>query len=319
VFDINWNITVGNYKLLMLDNATVTHSVEQLSDTAEIVLPGSHFNKTLDIEDKFKRGDAVLIQLGYNVKKPVDLVDEFNGFVESISTDDGSIKIKCEDGLFKFRVAVVDKEFVEPTLKDILNYVLQPGYTLDCNYSFSYDKFVILNCTAYEVLKKIQEETNANIYLKDKVLHIHPQYENIFGTAKYSFQANIEKSDLEYKKAEDRPVLVTIEGKGRDGKVIKQTAGVSGGDTITKTIPGVSSLASLKLAAEEQLKVKSYTGYSGSFTGWLVPYCDAGYKVILSDSDYEYKSGNYYVTEVVTKVGKSGGSRQVKLGKKISA
>jgi len=318
MFDINWNITIGKYKLLMLDSATITHSVEQLSDTAEIVLPGSNYNKpirdgALDIKDIMKRGDAVLIQTGYDNA----LVDEFTGFLESIATDDGSIKIKCEDGLFNFRKAVADKEFTSPALKDILNYILQPGYTLNCNYSFNYDKYTIRNCTAYEVLKKIQEETKANIYLKDKVLHVHPQYEDIFGTVKYSFQDNIEKSELEYKNAEDRPVLVTVEGKGKDGKVIRETAGVTGGDTVTLKIDGVSNLTTLKTLAVEQLKVKSYTGYSGRFKGWLLPFCDAGYKVILSDSDYEYKSGTYYVTEVVTKVSKSGGERTVKLGRKI--
>ena len=303
----------------MLDSATITRSVEQLSDTAEIVLPGAHFNKALEIESKIKRGDAVMIQLGYNVEIPEeDFFDEFSGFVESIATDDGSIKIKCEDGLFKFRVAIEDKEFVAPTLNTILTYILQPGYTLDCTYSFSYDKYVIQGCTAYDVLKKIQDETKANIYLKDKVLHVHPQYEDIFGSASYSFQENIEKSSLEYKNAEDRPVLVTVEGKGIDGKVIKATAGVTGGDAVTLKIDGVSNITTLKTLATEQLKIKSYTGYSGSFTGWLIPYCDAGYKVILSDSDYEYKSGNYYVTEVVTKIAKIC-ERTIKLGKKISA
>lgn len=317
MFDINWNIKIGKYKLLMLDSATITHSVEQLSDTAEIVLPASHFNKALNIEDKIKRGDLVLIQLVYNMKKDADFVDEFTGYVESIAPDDGSIKLKCEDGLFQFRKAVAEKEFINPSLNDILNYVLQPGYTLNCDYGFNYDKFVIPNCTAYDVLKKIQEETKANIYLKDNVLHVHPQYEEIFGTAKYSFQHNIEKSSLEYKNSEDRPVLVTVEGKGTDGKVIRETAGITGGDSVTLKIEGVSSRDTLKKLAEEQLKVKSYTGYSGNFTAWLIPYCDAGYKVILSDEDYEYKNGTYYVTEVVTKVSKSGAERTVKLGRKI--
>ena len=132
-----------------------------------------------------------------------------------------------------------------------------------------------------------------------------------------SFQDNIEKSELEYKNAEDRPVLVTVEGKGKDGKVIRETAGVTGGDTVTLKIEGVSNITTLKTLAEEQLKVKSYTGYSGSITGWLIPYCDAGYQVILSDADYEHKDGSYYGTEVVTKVSKSGGERTVKLGRKI--
>jgi hypothetical protein len=69
--------------------------------------------------------------------------------------------------------------------------------------------------------------------------------------------------------------------------------------------------------AGEQLKTKSYTGYSGSFTGWLVPWCDAGYKVSITDRDYEIKDGTYYVLEVVTTFSKSGGVREVKIGMKL--
>lgn len=317
MFNISWNIKIGTYKLLMLDSVTITRSVEQLSDTAEIVIPGALFNKAIEIEKKIKRGDEVIIEAGYDIVKASDYKKEFVGYVESISADDGSIKIKCEDGIFIFRKKVEDKEFVSPTLNTILNYILPSGYTLECNYAFTYDKYVIRNSMAYDVLKKIQQETKANIYLKDKVLHVHPQYQDIFGTAFYSFQENIEKSSLEYKKAEDRPVLVTVEGKGSDGKVIRETAGVTGGDEVTIKIEGVSSLTTLKTLAEEQLKVKSYTGYSGSFTAWLIPYCDAGYKVSIVDEDYEYKDGSYYCTEVVTKISKSGAERTIKLGMKI--
>ena len=315
LFNLSWKITLENYQLMLLEGVEITRSVEQLSDTATITLPGSVFNKALDIEDKIKRGNTVKIELGYND----DLVTEFEGFIESIETNDGSITIKCEDAIYKLRQPVSDKEFTNPDVSVILNYVLAQigGYTLSCDYQFKYDKFTILSNTAYKVVKQIQEETKANVYLKGNVLHVHGQYKEIFGTAEYSFQQNIESSELEYRNADDRKTEVVVEGKSKDGKVIRETAGQKGGDTITKTIPGVSDPASLKNMAEEQLKVKSYTGYSGSFTGWLIPYCDAGYKVTISDDDYEFKDGTYYVLEVVTNFSKSGGSRQIKIGSKI--
>jgi hypothetical protein len=315
LFNLSWKITLENYQLMLLEGVEITRSVEQLSDTATITLPGSVFNKALEIEDKIKRGNTVKIELGYND----DLVTEFEGFIESIETNDGSITIKCEDAIYKLRQPVADKELVNPDVSDVLNYVLSQieGYTLSCDYQFKYDKFTILSNTAYKVVKQIQEETKANIYLKGKILHVHPQYKEIFGLAEYSFQQNIESSELEYRNADDKKTEVIVEGKSKDGKVIRETAGQKGGDTITIKIDGVSDPASLKNMAEEQLKVKSYTGYSGSFTGWLIPYCDAGYKVTISDDDYEYKSGTYYVLEVVTNFSKAGGSRTVKIGSKI--
>ncbi len=315
MFDITWEITVGKYKLMMLDNATIMRSVEQLSDTAEIVLPGSCFNKAIEIEKSIKRGDAVTINAGYDGKNET----EFTGYLEAIATDDGAITLKCEDGIYNFRKPVKDKEFTKPDVKEILNYICSEigGYSLSCDYSFTYDKYVIRGNTGHDILKKIQEETKANIYLKEKVLHVHPQYKEIFGTAKYSFQDNIEKSDLEYRSKEDRPYEVTVEGKGADGKVIRVTSGNKGGDSETIKRDGVSDIGSLTTLAEEVAKRKSYTGYSGSFTGWLVPWCDAGYKVSLTDEDYEFKNGDYYVLSVETKISKSGGERTVKIGMKI--
>jgi hypothetical protein len=315
---------------MLLEGVEITRSVEQLSDTATITLPGSVFNKALEIEDKIKRGNTVKIELGYNADMTTTtpappkegnsaLVTEFEGFIESIETNDGSITIKCEDAIYQLRQPVADKELINPDVSDVLNYVLAQieGYTLSCDYQFKYDKFTILSNTAYKVVKQIQEETKANVYLKGNVLHVHPQYKEIFGLAEYSFQHNIESSELEYRNADDKKTEVIVEGKSKDGKVIRETAGEKGGDTITIKIDGVSDPASLKNMAEEQLKVKSYTGYSGSFTGWLIPYCDAGYKVTISDEDYEYKSGTYYVLEVVTNFSKAGGSRQIKIGSKI--
>lgn len=316
MFDLTWQITIGKYKLLMLDSCTVVRSVEQLADTAEIVLPGACFNKAVEIEKQIKRGDDVTIKMGYDGK---DEKVEFSGYLEAIATDDGSVKLKCEDNIFKFRKPLVDKEFVNPDVKDILQYICsQAGnYTLKCDYSWKYDKYVIKGSTGHDELKKIQSECKANVYLKGNELHMHGQYQELFGKAQYSFQENIEESDLEYKIAEDRPFECIVEGKGADGKEIRATAGNKGGDSETIKREAVSDMATLQLLADETVKHRSYAGYSGSFKGWLIPWCDAGYKVSLSDTDYEYKSGDYYVLEVETKLSSSGGERTIKIGAKI--
>ena len=315
MFDLTWKIKVGKYKLNMLDNVKIIRSFEQLSDTAVIVLPGTCFNKAIEIESQIKRGDAVSVQAGYDN----NLVSEFEGFIESISTDGAAIKINCEDAIFEFRKAVSDKQFISPDVKDLLQYICDQigGYSVSCDYSFKYDKFVIHNATGYDVLKKVQEECKANVYVKDKVLHLHPQYKEITGAVKYSFQQNIEKSDLEYKDARDRVVEVIVEGKGHDGKVIRVFAGSTGGDQVTIKIDGVSDQSTLKALAQEQLKIKSYTGYSGHFTGWLLPYCESGYKASIKDEDYEFKDGDYYVLEVETTISSAGGQRKITVGMKL--
>ena len=318
MYKMCWKIGIGNYNLKMIESVTVKRSVESLADTATITLPATVFNKALNVDEKIKRGDAVKIELGYDDK----LETEFEGYVESISTDGGSLVLNCEDGIFLYRVEIPNKEMVNASVKDILNYVnkeIGHNFSLQCDYDFSYDKFVIKNANGYDVLKKIQEEAMPNIYLKKNVLHIHPQYSEIFGELKYDFSKNIdaEGTDLKYKKKENRKVRVTIEYTGSDGKTKKYEYGDMGGESITKKT-STSNYSSIKLLAQQEYESKSYDGYEGSFQGWLIPYCDAGYKVTINDPDYEYKNGTYYVLEVETTFSKDGGVRKITLGKILS-
>ena len=313
---MTWNIRIGKYRLLMLDSALINRSVEQLSDTAIIVLPGAYYNQALQVEQQIQRGSRVVIELGYDN----DLQREFTGFVDAIHTDDGSLRIVCEDGLFKYRVALENRVLKNVSLTDVLAFLHRfiPGYSYVCDYDFTYEQFAIQDATAYDVLKKIQEETKANIYLKDTVLHIHPQYSEIFGTVNYDFAKNIESSDLQYRQETERNVRVVVESKGRDGKVKKVEAGTTGGDNVAIKIGGVASLSSLQKIADEALLQRRYTGYEGSFKTWLVPFIDAGYKARLRDDDYEYKNGVYYVTKVETTFSQMGAIRTVSIGKKLS-
>lgn len=315
MYDLTWNITIGKYRLMLLDSVEITRSVEQLSDVATIVLPGSFFNKAIGIESQIKRGDPVFIDLGYDGT----LQREFSGFVEAIHADDGSLSIKCEDGLFAYRVGLENKVLASITLQGLLDHIHKTvtGFKTSCDYTFTYDKFTIQDATAYDVLKKVQEETKANIYVKDDTLHIHPQYTEVFGNATYDFARNIEASDLKYRQESERTVQVIVESKGRDGKIVRAEAGTTGGEKITLKLGGVAAKASLQKVADETLLQHRYTGYEGSFDAWMLPFCDAGYKAVIRDADYEYKNGIYYVTKVVTTFSSAGGKRTIQLGKKL--
>lgn len=312
-----WKITIGKYELKMLDSVEITHSVDALSDTAEISLPSAAFNRPFAINDKIKRGDTVTIQLGYDD----NLVAEFDGFLSQLPiTDNGNLVLKCEDSLFLLRKRIKNEVLVGCSVKKLLTHVLGEigGFSLNCSYDFNYDKFTIINATGYDVLKKVQEETKANIYLKGNTLHVHPQYVEIHGNVKYDFEVNIELADLKYRNAEDRPYFVTVESKSRDGKTVKAEAGTTGGDAMHINVQSVTDKASLQKLANEAIKTKSYTGYEGTITGWLIPYVESGYQVRIHDADYEYKTGNYYCIEVKTKLSQDGGVRTIKLGKKLS-
>lgn len=318
MYRMSWNIKIGGYRLKMVEKVSIKRSVELLADTATVTLPATVFNKTISIEDKIKVGDTVEIELGYND----DLKTEFKGYLKSIKTDGGSLTLELEDDIYLFRKSVKDEEMKDASVKKILENICSQvgGFSVSCDYDFTYDKFVINNATGYDVLKKIQDEASPNIYLKDKVLHVHPQYAEIFGEARYDFGKNIERegTDLKYKSEDERKFLIVVEGTDETGATVSVEKGVTGGDKMTLKLPGVSSRSSLEQKAQSVLEQKVYTGYEGSFQTWLVPYVDAGYKVAITDPDYEIKNGTYYVISVETTFSKDGGVRKVTLGKRLN-
>lgn len=321
MFTMDWNILFNNagkkFKLGLLAECEIDCSVDNLADTATIVLPESVFNEVFNIESKVSRGTQVTIQLGYDGK----LQTEFEGFIQDITTNDSTLKIVCEDALFLFRVGVPDVELKPTSLKNIAQYLIDkidPSFTLNCDFDISYEKFVIHKATGYDVLKKLQEETKANVYFDtmNKVLHIHAPYAEIGGVVKYSMQQNIEKSALEYKRAIDKKVEVTIESTDSKGKVKSITAGTTGGDKINLKV-GPMSEADMQKVAAAALKKNNFDGYSGSFDGWLIPFVRPTYSAIINDDDYPYKNGRYYVIGVKTSFSESGGKRTVTPGIKL--
>lgn len=318
MFSMDFDITIGKFRLAMLERVLVKCSVESLADTATITLPGSEYNRALEIEDKVKEGDPVVVKFGYNADLQ-ELPVEFEGYVKSIAADDGSIQIECEDEIYKFRKDLQNKVLSKVTVKDLLQHVIGElgGYDLACDYDFEYDQFTIYAATALDVLKKVQEETRANIYLKGKTLHVHPQYAQIGKKVIYDLAVNIEKSDLKYKDARKRKFIATVEGTDAKGKTIKVTKGTPGGDKFTIKIPGISHKPSLEKRAEEELKIRAYSGYEGNFTAWLIPRIEPTDMAEIRDAGYEYKTGSYYTVTVESEFSSAGGSRKVTIGKKI--
>ena len=195
---------------------------------------------------------------------------------------------------------------------------IDPSYTVLCDYDIAYEKFVVHQATAYDVLKKLQSETKANIYFntEKKQLHIHPPYVEKGGEVRYSMQRNIEQSSLEYKRAIDKKIEVTIESTDIKGNTKKITSGTTGGDKVTIKMGSMSEADMRKIADAELLK-RSADGYEGSFDAWLVPFVQPTYSAIVKDSDYPYKDGRYYVVSVTTNFSESGGKRTVQLGVKL--
>ena len=130
-------------------------------------------------------------------------------------------------------------------------------------------------------------------------------------------QKNIEKSSLEYKKAIDRKFELTIEKIKKDGTVITEKIGQSGGETKTVKV-GTLDAQSIKMRAETEFKEFAADKYDGSFDAWLIPYCEPTYSAKIVDFDYPEQSGIYYVKSTKVNISSSGGVRTITPGIKLA-
>lgn len=317
MFTLGYDIRLGDFRLGMLDKVEIHRSVELLADTATIVLPGAEYNKALEVESLIKRGDPVSITIGY---EETGLREEFRGWIQRISTDDGSITIECEDDLYKFRKSIPNDELKQVKLESLLKKVISGiggSYKLDCTYSWTYEKFVISNATGYDVLKKVQEECGADIYLADDTLHVHAPAEAVGDDVYYDFTLNVEECDLTYRTAEDRKVQVVVKATMPDGTVKEIETGSTGGDKVEIRC-ATSDEASMRQRGQTEVKRLSFDGYEGNITTWLIPYCKPGDTAELRDEDYPEKDGRYFVQAVTTEFSRDGGKRTVELGFRLS-
>ena len=317
MYTLDFEVKIGEFYLGMVDSITIHKSVELLADTCEIVLPAARLNKALEIEEQIKRGDEVSVSIGY---KEVGIKEEFKGYLQRISTDGGSIKLFCEDDLFQFRKDLPNEELKKISLSDLLSKVVKgigKNYKVNCSYTWVYDKFVIRDATGYDVLKKVQEECGADIYLTDGVLHIHPPGEVVGKERFYDFAVNIEEAELSFKRAEDKKVKVVVKAIMPDGKVKEIEVGSTGGEKIEVKCHA-SDTASMKARGEAEVKRRTFDGYDGSITTWLIPECNPGDTASIHDGDYTYKDGTYFVRSVTTEFSEGGGKRKVELGYRLS-
>lgn len=317
MYTMAYYIAVADYHLGMIDKVEIHASVELLADTAVITLPAAQFGRTLDVESRLHRGDPVHIWLGY---RETGLHSEFVGFLQRISTDGGNIALHCEDALYAFRKDIPNEVLQNVTLDALLSHIIsQAGlsFSVSCSYQWTYQKFVINNASAYDVLRKVQEECGADIYISDGTLHVHPPGELLRDTVYYDLQRNVEKTDLTYRQADDKKLCVVVKANMPDGTVREIEVGTTGGERLEIKSPSTDT-ASMQLRGEMELRRRCYDGYEGSLTTWLEPFIAPACAAAVHDADYTYKDGTYFVTAVTTEFSSAGGIRKVQLGFRLS-
>lgn len=319
------NIQIGDYTFNQVNNVSIVKSVDLLSDTAEIKLPMSALfgNKEVgferkQLEQEIKAGDKVTITLAY--KDVIETV-EFEGYVRWLKPNTPTITIECEDAMYLIRQKQINHNFGKTTLNDVLTYIVDgTGVQLAADLpEVNFDKFLLKNVNGAQALEKLKDEYGLYVFIDDdgKLFAGLRQTKNIGNEQLYNIYKNVVSHDLRFRRAEDVRISLKVVGVLKDNKKVEVVVGDTSGEQRTLYKYNISDVDQLKKIGEAELSDMKFTGYEGSITSFLEPFCTRGYTANIEDKNYPDRTGNYFVPKVTTTFGTGGARRKIELGTKL--
>ncbi|MFS2189812.1 hypothetical protein ACCC92_24260 [Mucilaginibacter sp. Mucisp84] len=326
MFRLTSIVQIGSYQLRGgVNNVAIKRSVKDMIDTAIIKIPGigrvtgkdTLPASSIETSKLFQEGDKVSILLGYNN----DNRNEFQGFVRRV-TPSIPVTIECEGYAWQLRRKRVLKSWKSVTLKEFLKELVSDT---DIKLSpfipdMSLTNLTVNHANALKTLEYIKDKLHLAVYFQFDTLYVGLE-EGVPGSrVKYRLGYNTIRDDqLKYRLASDTKVLVRlVTGKGKKAKRALIEVGDKDGSLIEKTITNVTSDADLKRIANDLLTQAKYTGYEGSITGFLQPYCQPCDTAGIIDRMYNERGGNYFAEGVEVDFGTNGAQRKVHIGRSLS-
>jgi len=321
MFVLSADIKIGRYRFKQITNVRIERTSRLIADTAEVEMPLSFTlenKQRLTTEKAIKRGDKVLIQLGYGG----NLETEFEGFVTEVKASRDKTVIKCEDNAFLLRKQVTNKAFGKTTLKQVLNYVASEcGVQLNGQCAdVQFERFVLRNVTGLQVIKKLKDTYGLSAFFDyDGKLYVGLAYSYNTGEVIYNLRKNVitDKTDLEFKVADDIKLKVRAVSILKDNTRLEVELGDDDGELRTLYFYNITSESELRQLAQQELERLKYTGYRGKIAALGEPWAAFGMTATVRDSNYPQREGKYYVESVRTDFGQNGFHRTVELGPKI--
>ena len=340
-YNISLRITIADkLQFTVCQSIHIESSVQVLANNAKLELPREFRNavdkvgKSINISGKsildfMKRGDAIKIELGYDGK----LETEFEGYITKVGAETPLV-LECEDEMFQLRKAPRVTKFIKSgKLIDILKAVMPANYTIECNGDYSISKWLIDDANPYEVLEELREKLGIRAYFKNpRVLVVgmiasKPKTEEEKKTTEeklkphqFDFGKNIRRgSDLKFERKEDHIVEVIVESEQSNGQKLKYVTGMKGGNTIKKSMPGLTMSEMIEWA-EWSLYSNYFDGFRGGFDSWCYPRTKPGDAAQLTRPFYKdkHQDGIYFIESVTIDVnGSDGIKRTNKLSYKL--
>lgn len=284
-----------------------------LTDKAVIVLPRKvkYFDRE-KVRDVFRKGDPVIIQLGYDHKLQI----EFTGYITHVAADI-PIVIKCEDEMWKLKQLPVNISLRTTTLSHLLGQIVV-GYSVDA-LDIDLGPIRFAKTTVAAVLEKLKENYSLYSYMDGKTLKVGKVYADNTGAAiPLHLERDVVHQNLNYKHKEDVRIRIEAVSTLSGGRTLKITVGDDDGELRQLSYYGIEVEAELVKLAELDLKKYKVDGFDGGVTTFGIPVVRHGDKVALRSNLYPDRNGTYYVEEIRVVFGESGYRRQLKLGEKAA-
>jgi phage protein D len=317
-------IVIGQVHFTDINSFEVEQSITELNDNATITLPRNYqLLEGKPVKDFINVGDKATIVCGY---QETGIAVEYTGYVKEIAAD-VPLVITCDE-VYPFRKTNLIKSYRSVKLRQLLEDVVQgitafngQQYVIECP-DVQLGKYVIDNASAYQVLTKLKQDFGFFSKINNNTLHVGFAYDwqpDFTTRHQYNLQTNVKgKSDLKFKASGDFNTQVKVTIKYPDGRTEVVKSGSTDDDAAVKTITtGAMDLSEAQKIADARLKKYTYSGYTGSITGFGVPRVKAGDTVEITDTEYPERNGVYLVEKLTLRYSDSGIERQAELSFKV--
>lgn len=311
-------IHIGKYIFKQINEVEIESSYQTLTDTCTITIPRklAFQGKTifLDKDPIFKKGDPVIVNLGYgyNNKKAV-----FQGYI--IRVESGTpTRIICEDAAYLLKqTKPFNLSYSKLDIDQLLGDILPAGmnYKLPGKIELGNARFT--KVTAAQILRYLQDKFSINAWFRNSTLYIGLNYfSELQQTHSFSFQKDIITDSLEFVRAEDVKISVKATSLLPDNSKIEVTKGDEDGTERTIHFYNVD-LTTLEQRAVKALTDFRFDGWTGSFTSFGEPSVEHGDIVQLTDFYFPEKNGSYIVKAVKKSFGMNGYRQEIELAEKV--
>ncbi len=339
--------SVYRFRFSGVNEVRVKRSLHDFTDTCIIRIPsiGRIYRKnggadaTLSaMANAFSEGDKLTVLLGYNG----DVRMEFEGFLK-LKGLGMPLELICEGYVRQMRLNIhINGPLESTTAKELLlmatgqmdidkKKIASPltDIKVVCNVDMSITDLQLINADGVAICNKIKElslGTLAVFFIEPKVLWCGLTYtpyaagNDPFDTGNVNYRLGyncLKDNNLKVRvPVEEVQVLVNhVTATGQKVETKSQAEHAKRKEKhYLKNVPSKTTATSF---ANEKQYQANYSGYEGSLTGFLQPYCLPGYKANIADSRYPERNGVYMIDGVDVVFGMSGARRNVEIGPQI--